>query len=330
MTFTGTVADINQALDRLQFNPNTNFGGTSSLEITTRDQGATGLANNPQSDTDIIYITVNPRNDKPLITNSAFSITEGATITLTGDNFNSSDVESDPANLTFTVSNVSNGSFELASQAEQAITSFTQAQINAGQVKFVHSGSEDSPSYDINLSDGTDTTNLITTKIRDFTKLNDTPVLVNNTFNVSEGGILSLTSDNFRATDEETETSNLTFNLSEVFSGRFELTTSPGQAITSFTQKEITQGQVRFVHNGSENTPSFLIGVSDGDTNSAPVLSNIEYAELNDLPVLVNNTFNITEGGSVILSDTNIKASDEESEPSLIVFTVSNIVGGNF
>lgn len=330
MTFTGTVTDIKKALERLRFNPNQNFNGVANLEITTKDQGATGLVNNPESDTNVIYITVNPDNDLPSITKSVFSIAEGETITLTNENFSSSDVESDSANLAYSVTNVTNGRFELASQAGQPIDKFTQAQINAGQVKFVHNGSEDSPSYDITLSDGTDTTNSRTIKIKEFTKRNDIPVLVKNTLTIIEGGILSLTSENLQATDEETEAFNLTFNVSEVSFGKFVLITRPTEAVTSFTQSDIIQGQVRFVHDGSQNKPSFSIVVNDGDASSTDIFANIEYDESNDLPVLVNNTFNITEGGSLVLSDTNISATDEESEASLIVFAVSNVVGGQF
>ncbi len=37
MTFTGTLSDINTALDGLSFTPNTNFNGSASLQITTHD-----------------------------------------------------------------------------------------------------------------------------------------------------------------------------------------------------------------------------------------------------------------------------------------------------
>jgi hypothetical protein len=51
MTFTGTVADINAALDGLSFAPMPGFSGSAGLTIVTNDQGATG-AGGALSDTD--------------------------------------------------------------------------------------------------------------------------------------------------------------------------------------------------------------------------------------------------------------------------------------
>src|SRR4029434_1485401 len=64
MTFTGTAADINAALDGLVFTPSANYNGSTSLQITTNDQGNTGPV--AQSDTDTVAITVNPVNDGPV------------------------------------------------------------------------------------------------------------------------------------------------------------------------------------------------------------------------------------------------------------------------
>ena len=67
MTFTGTVADINAALDGLTFAPTANFNGAATLQITTNDQGNTG-AGGALTDTDTVAITVNAVNDAPVNT----------------------------------------------------------------------------------------------------------------------------------------------------------------------------------------------------------------------------------------------------------------------
>jgi uncharacterized delta-60 repeat protein len=56
MTFTGTLAAINAALDGLQFAPNAGFSGAGSVRILTNDQGNTGGA--PQSDDDTVTVNV--------------------------------------------------------------------------------------------------------------------------------------------------------------------------------------------------------------------------------------------------------------------------------
>ncbi|MFO0869361.1 MAG: Ig-like domain-containing protein [Pirellulales bacterium] len=67
MTFTGSIVDVNAALDNLSFRPNDYFSGTATLVIGTSDQGQTGLGG-IQVDTDTVSITVTAVNDPPVNT----------------------------------------------------------------------------------------------------------------------------------------------------------------------------------------------------------------------------------------------------------------------
>ena len=67
MTFTGSTADINTALDGMSFDPAFNYNGPgASIQIITNDQGNTG-AGGALTDTDVISITVNAVNDAPVL-----------------------------------------------------------------------------------------------------------------------------------------------------------------------------------------------------------------------------------------------------------------------
>ena len=66
MTFTGTQADINTALNNLSFQPLANFNGAAALTIGTNDLGSTG--GSAQMDTDTVAITVMAVNDAPVNT----------------------------------------------------------------------------------------------------------------------------------------------------------------------------------------------------------------------------------------------------------------------
>ena len=57
MTFTGTIANVNTALNGLSFNPTTSLTGAASLQIVTSDLGATGTGGT-LTDNDTIAITV--------------------------------------------------------------------------------------------------------------------------------------------------------------------------------------------------------------------------------------------------------------------------------
>jgi hypothetical protein len=67
MVFTGTIAQINAALNGLTFTPGGDFNGSASVAIVTNDQGSSG-AGGAKSDTDGIGITVNAVNDAPVVT----------------------------------------------------------------------------------------------------------------------------------------------------------------------------------------------------------------------------------------------------------------------
>src|SRR5205085_3817869 len=67
MTFTGTLADINAALNGLAFTPIANFNGAASLQITSDDLGNSG-SGGALTDSDTVAITVNAVNDAPVHT----------------------------------------------------------------------------------------------------------------------------------------------------------------------------------------------------------------------------------------------------------------------
>ena len=66
MTFEGSLAAVNAALDGTSYEPAADFYGTGALTITSNDQGATG-SGGALSDSDSVVITVNPVNDQPTL-----------------------------------------------------------------------------------------------------------------------------------------------------------------------------------------------------------------------------------------------------------------------
>ncbi|HEX5709558.1 MAG TPA: choice-of-anchor Q domain-containing protein [Pyrinomonadaceae bacterium] len=81
MTFTGTLADINAALDGMSFLPAPGFVGAARLNLTTDDRPAAVNVAGPHTDADAVNITVNPA-PVPLIDFSAplYSIGERANV----------------------------------------------------------------------------------------------------------------------------------------------------------------------------------------------------------------------------------------------------------
>ena len=67
MTFTGTLANVNAALNGLQFSPTTAFQGVATVQIATTDFGRSG-ASSPKSDTDSVTVEVGVVNHAPVNT----------------------------------------------------------------------------------------------------------------------------------------------------------------------------------------------------------------------------------------------------------------------
>ncbi|WP_205756393.1 DUF4347 domain-containing protein, partial [Aeromonas veronii] len=83
MTFTGSQADINTALNGLIFTPTSGYQGAASLQIVTNDQGSSG-SGGAQSDTDTLTITVAPSNTSPVASGIANqSVSEDAALSFT-------------------------------------------------------------------------------------------------------------------------------------------------------------------------------------------------------------------------------------------------------
>ncbi len=137
MTFTGTLADLNAALDGLSFLSAVNFNGADSLQITTNDQGNTG-SGGPQSDSDTVNITVNAVNDAPVnsVPGPQFTSEDTALVfsSAGGNLISISDVDAagNPLQITLTATNgtitlsqTSGLSFIVGSGAGDAVMTFT-------------------------------------------------------------------------------------------------------------------------------------------------------------------------------------------------------------
>ena len=74
MTFTGTVTDINTALDGMGYLSDLDYSGADSLTLTTSDQGFSG-SGGIKNDVDVIAITVDAVNDAPVNSVPAAQVT---------------------------------------------------------------------------------------------------------------------------------------------------------------------------------------------------------------------------------------------------------------
>nr|WP_306790067.1 cadherin-like domain-containing protein [Methylomonas fluvii] len=108
MTFRGTLAAINTALDNIDYMPDVNYSGPGGMQFTLNDLGNTGTGGNLVA-TATQVITVNPVNDAPTatITPASYSATEQTSLTLHGTGLSIADVDTGSSSVQATVSVVS-------------------------------------------------------------------------------------------------------------------------------------------------------------------------------------------------------------------------------
>lgn len=286
-------------------------------------------------------VTFTDVNDAPSITRNELAITEGQTVILSSANLQFNDEESSPAQVTYTVTGITNGQFEKVATPGTAITSFTQAEVNAGAIQFVHNGTENAPTYTLTLTDsgsvtGAPITTGISTPLITFTRVNDRPRITTNALAITEEGsvVLNAAGTNLVAADEETAVANLTYVVDAVTNGRFELTTAPGTAITTFSQVQLNNGEVRFVHDpaSGENPPTYTLRARDTEgALSDPSNGTVTFTRINDDPVFSVNALTITEGGTVTLTTANLLSRDEEDGAADLTYSiVGAVTGGKF
>ncbi len=129
-----------------------------------------------RTDSQNLAVTVLDVDEAPVITRLALVLSEGATLVLGSAQFDVSDVDTGNASLAWNVSSVMQGRFEYVANPGVAITAFTQAQVLAGQVQFVHDGGELAPSFLASVGDAVSRTADQAGAIG-FTNVNDAPVL---------------------------------------------------------------------------------------------------------------------------------------------------------
>jgi predicted outer membrane repeat protein len=267
-------------------------------------------------------VTFTAVNDAPVFTSNGLEVTEGG---VAKPSINVTDEDNDTSQITITASNVSGGRFEFINAKDVAITSFTQADMDAGNVRFVHDGSSTAPRYTLTATDTEAAQRSSTLSNVNFTAVNDKPVFAVNALNVTEGGVAVPV---IQVTDEDNSASELRFSASALVGGRLELTSAPGVAITQFTQAQLDAGAVRFVHDGSETVPGYALSVSDVEgaqaTSAGPATA---YTPVNDAPVILSNRLRITEAGFAV---PNIKTTDVDTAAAQLKFTVSAVSSGYF
>lgn len=212
-------------------------------------------------------------------------------------------------------------------------TSFTQAQIDAGAVEFLHNNDPaETAGFEFTVSDGAGAALgpelfVVDVILAAAPPPEETPelVVVNNGGVVAEGGSLALLPDVLDATGGTSDP--IVFTLGSQFGG---LVTLGGTPVTTFTAADIATGAVAFVHDGSESSQAgFEFSVSQEGGDAAPMeLFLMSVTPMDDPPMVINMGAEVGRGQVVTIEPDMLRVQDPDTEPSDIRFEVSNMDNG--
>ena len=162
------------------------------------------------------------------------------------------------------------------------------------------------------------------------TGTDEEPVLTNTGTQVDEGESVTLTDEMLHGEDEETDPSDVVFTVTNVTGGTLYLGTTPLNGSDTFTQADVDNGLVSFLDDGdATGDEGFSFTMTAGNRTISGEKFEVEVGPSDDSPELVvNNGADVAEGESVDLAASMLTASDEETDPSDVVFTVTGVTGG--
>jgi len=307
MEFTGTIVDINAALNGLVFSSPQDYNGPASVQIVADDQGNTG-SGGPLTDTDTVNVTVNAVNDPPTANSQSATTPEDTAlgIILTGTDGDPDVVQV----LTFAIATgPSHGSLSGFNPATGAVT-YTPVGDYNGPDSFTFTVTDDvSAGSPVNLTSAPATVSITVTAV------NDAPVAQAGAFGVTEDGSHS---GSVAATDVDGDP--LTYAI----------VTGPAHgALTAFNT---STGAFTYEPADDYNGPDgFTFKANDGTVDSNTATVTITVTPVNDAPAVNDQTLGpIAENspnGAVVGS---VPASDVDTGQTLTYAIVGGNTGGAF
>lgn len=281
--------------------------------------------------TDVIslYIDFTELNDPPVLITNEIALAEGQTVILSPSNLRGTDEENTDANIAFVLSDIEHGFFALRDFPLAPITSFSMLDVSEGNVQFTHDGSESAPNYRVAVSDGELKTSPETVLVTSFIALDGLPLLQRNQISLHDGENKLLTVNEVLAYDEESPDSDTFFDVTALQHGQFFYATSPDVAVTRFSQQDINDHLLRFLHDGGLVPPTYNLTVQAGSDTLPSSAVSVDFTVLNP-PILLLNSLTLGKGDSVVLVPADLSADDLDTPASGLLISVSDVEHGYF
>ena len=299
------------------------FAAGSNVDAATNETRSTLLGDlDGDGDLDLIAGNYNQVNRVYLnsgkLTSSGLRLAENGTAVLAANLLSLADASKTTSQIVYSIQIApTRGSLTKSGATIGAGSTFTQDDIDNSRISYAHAGAEFFRDSFVFTVAGYTGSNFFAF---DIDQVNDAPALdVLREVQVDEGGSVVVSNGYLRVLDSDNHASELIFSVAAgPFHGRIGRST--------FTQTDIDESLVRYIHDGSETTrDSLLFSVADG--NGSQLISTwLRFAvkALNEAPIIPSiETPNVSEGHLLVL---DLAATDPEG--AAIQTTVTGLPAG--
>ena len=178
-----------------------------------------------------------------------------------------------------------------------------------GSFAYVHDGSETtSDRFTYRAGNGSASSNVATVTIS-VTPVNDAPVAADDAYAIEEGGTLTVSAPGVLDDDTDPDDATLTAILVS------------GPANAAFALH--ANGSFTYVHDGSETTSdTFTYRANDGSDDSNVATVTITIAPVADAPVASDDSYSVSEGGTLTVAAAGVVANDTDPDSSTLTATL--------
>jgi len=161
------------------------------------------------------------------------------------------------------------------------------------------------------------------------------PTLINNQLTVNQGQPSVLQASDLSAQDQDGDSlSHLTFMIINPIYGQFAMynhstNVTSNLGLMFFTQQDVLDGRIRFLHNGSRAKPAYMVMVNDTKSGTRAQAAKITFNFAPELNVTMS-AITLDQGKATTLRSGDISASDEETFQGSILIKAENVTAGYF
>ncbi|XP_053260348.1 extracellular matrix organizing protein FRAS1 [Podarcis raffonei] len=212
--------------------------------------------------------------------------------------------------------------------AKGPVRSFTQADINKGQVEYSHEkghpGGIFAFVFDVADAEGNKMADQAFT-LRVMEDWLPPSIIVNTGLALDENSVKKITTLELSAVDQDSEPSDLLYRITKQPQlGHLEHSATPGRRISSFRQADLVSRNIQYIHTSEDekHSDTFAFSVSDG-THEVSQNFDITINPVDDsLPVVQSPGMRVQEGVRKTITEFELKATDMDTEARSITFTI--------